>query len=365
MNLKRTVRNKVLRPLATVVFQMFPDLAASFRLRKEMAANYREAERFFEQGSSLPEGASREDLYQAMEKHSVDLSEYLNQYEFYKLSEQERDEFLSRSKMRALAYKLRMKYPKDCSGLPRFKEQYLGRYTDLGFIHRKWLYVPDSSYEQFADLISSVDCIMKPADGSLGIGVQKIAKQEDPKQIKALYEQCVRGKMMLEECVKGCDELQAFHPQSLNSIRFVTLAFRGKAKAFGAFFRIGVGDMIIDNAHAGGMFAHIDINTGVIDSEAITTNGIRVAKHPDTGLQIKGTQVPRWNEIVEYCLSAARQTRNIITGWDVVIDDKGQVEMIEANNRPDFDLMQSPLRVGLKRPLLDSLSELLGEEIKL
>ena len=165
--------------------------------------------------------------------------------------------------------------------------------------------------------------------------------------------------------MKGCDELQAFHPQSLNSIRFVTLAYRGKAKAFGAFFRIGVGDMIIDNAHAGGMFAHIDIKTGIIDSEAITTRGLRVAKHPDTGLQIKGTQVPHWDEIVEYCLSAARQTRNIITGWDVVINDKGQVEMIEANNRPDFDLMQSPLQVGVKHQLLEALTELLGEKIEL
>ena len=364
-NLRRTVRQGILRPVAMTVFRLFPDLASSFRLRKEMAANRREAERFFEQGEPLPEGATREDLCQAMAKHSVDLSEYLNQYEFYKLSEQERDEFLSRSRMRALAYKLRMKYPKDCSGLPRFKEQYLGRYTDLGFIHRRWLYVPESSCEQFADLIGSMDCIMKPADGSLGIGVQKISKQDDPERIKALYDQCVKGKMMLEECVKGCDELQAFHPQSLNSIRFVTLAYRGKAKAFGAFFRIGVGDMIIDNAHAGGMFAHIDIKTGIIDSEAITTRGLRVAKHPDTGLQIKGTQVPHWDEIVEYCLSAARQTRNIITGWDVVITDKGQVEMIEANNRPDFDLMQSPLQVGVKHQLLEALTELLGKEVSL
>lgn len=363
--LKRTVRNQVLRPIAMTVFRVFPDLAASFRLRKEMASNCREADRFFDKRPTLPEGASREDCEQAMQKHSVDISEYLYQYEFYKLTEQQRDEFLSRSAMRALAYKLRMKFPNDSLGLPRFKEQYLGRYTELGFIHRRWLYVPESSYEQFAELLSSVDCIMKPADGSLGIGVQKITRLDDPQLLKALYEKCVRGKMLLEECVRGCDELQAFHPESLNTIRFVTMAFRGRAMAFGAFFRVGVGDMIVDNAHAGGLFAHIDINTGVIDSEAISTNGLRVEKHPDTGLQIKGARIPHWDEVVEYCVNAARQTKNIITGWDVVVNDKGQVEMIEANNRPDFDLMQSPLQVGLKRQVLDSLSELIGQEIKL
>lgn len=363
MNIKRSVRNGILRPLGTRVFQLFPDLGALFRLRKEEAAFRREAERYFEQGGPLPQGASREGFYQALKDHSVSLSEYLYQYEFYKLSEEERDEFISRAKMRALAYKLRMKYPKDSLGLPRFKEQYLGRFTDLGFIHRRWLYVPDSSYQQFADLLSSVDCIVKPADGSLGIGVKKVPKQDDANQIRALYEKCAQSNILLEECVKGCDELQAFHPQSLNTIRVVTMAFRGKAVLFGAFFRMGVGDMVIDNAHAGGLFAQIDINKGVIESDAITTDGMRVENHPDTGLKIKGTKIPHWEQLVEACLNAARQTRNIITGWDVVITDEGNVELIEVNNRPDFDLMQSPLRIGVKRKVLDTLSELIGKEI--
>ena len=365
INLKRSLRNGVLRPAATMVFKLFPELAGIFRKRKEVAAFGREAERYFEQGGSLPQGASREGYYQALKQHSVSLSEYLYQYEFYKMPEEKRDEFISRANMRALAYKLRMKYPKESFGLPRFKEQYLGRFTEMGFIQRRWLYVPECTYEQFADLLSSVDCIVKPADGSLGIGVKKIPKQDNPQHIKALYEKCVaHGNILLEECVKGCDELQAFHPQSLNTIRLVTMAFKGRAVVFGAFFRMGVGDMVIDNAHAGGLFAHIDIDKGEIDSDGITTEGLRVPQHPDTGLTIKGTKIPHWNELAEACLNAARQTQNIITGWDVVITDKGLVELIEVNNRPDFDLMQSPLKVGVKRKALDTLSDLIGEEVK-
>lgn len=364
VNLRRAVRRGILRPLGTMVFQWFPDLAAAYRMREEKADFRREAEKFFEQGDvKLPEGASREGYFEALDKYAISLSEYLYQYDFYKLNDQERDEFISRAQMRALAYKLRMKYPEESMGLPRFKEQYMGRFTELGFIHRRWLYVPECTYQQFIDLLSSVDCIIKPADGSLGIGVEIIDRQDDSEQTKELYEKCVRGKMLLEECVKGCKELQAFHPQSLNSIRFVTMAFRGRALPFGAIFRMGIGDMIIDNVHAGGFCTQIDMETGVVESNGLTVSGMLVTEHPDSGLTIKGTQIPHWNEICEFCLSAARQTKNIITGWDIVVTDKGQIELIEVNNRPDFDGgMQAPLKRGVKRKVLEMLKDLIGEE---
>ena len=364
INIRRMVRGGILRPLGTMVFQLFPDLAAAYRLREEKAAFRREAERFFEQQDvELPEGASREGYFEALDKYALSLSEYLYQYDFYKLTEPERDEFISRAQMRALSYKLRMKYPKDSMGLSRFKEQYMGRFTELGFIHRRWLYVPECSYQEFIDLLSSRDCIIKPADGSLGIGVEKLSRQDDCEQTRELYDRCVRGKMLIEECVKGCEELQAFHPQSLNTIRFVTISFRGKAMAFGAIFRMGVGDMIIDNVHAGGFCTQINMETGVVESNGLTTSGLLVTQHPDSGLTIKGTQIPHWDDICEFCLSAARQTKNIVTGWDVVVTDKGQVELIEVNNRPDFDGgMQAPLKRGVKRKVIQALKDIIGEE---
>jgi hypothetical protein len=66
---------------------------------------------------------------------------------------------------------------------------------------------------------------------------------------------------------------------------------------------------------------------------------------------------------VEFCLSAARRTSNIMSGWDVVETIDGQMEIIEANSRPDFDLLQSPLQIGVKHKLFDTLSQLTGRKI--
>lgn len=361
--LRQKVRHDVIRPMAMTCFRLFPNLAAAYRSHEELALIRKEASKFFAEGHTLPEGASREDFYHALSKHMVSIPEYFYQYDFYKLSESERDEFISRARMRVLSMKLRAMFPDDYNGISRFKEESLARFTELGFCRRRWLYAPRCTYQQFADLISSMDCIIKPHDGSLGFGVKKVQRQEDPAQIKALYDKCVRREMLIEECVRGCDELQAFHPQSLNTIRFVTMSFRGKAIPFGGLFRIGIGDSIIDNAHAGGICTQINIETGIIESDGLTTNGVVIVKHPDTGLTIKGTQIPRWNEVVEACLNAARNTNNIITGWDVVVTDEGHVELIEVNNRPDFDIMQAPLKKGVKRKVLDTLRELIGKEI--
>ena len=223
-DLKLKLRNNVLRPTAMELFKLFPGLAASFRAHKELDMIRKEAAEFFAQGNPLPEGASQEDFYQAMNKDLISISEYFYQYDYYKLSEAERDEFISRASMRALAMKLRSMYPKDCNGLSRFKQDYLSRFTELGLCRHKWLFVPECTYQQFAYLISSVDCIVKPHDGSLGIGVKKVNRMDDPDQIKAFYDKCVKHGMLLEECVKGCEELQVFHPQSLNTIRFATMA---------------------------------------------------------------------------------------------------------------------------------------------
>ena len=67
---------------------------------------------------------------------------------------------------------------------------------------------------------------------------------------------------LIEECIEGCAELQRFHPESLNTIRVVTVRGRSGIRVLGSFIRFGRGGAVVDNAHAGGLFAHVDITEG-------------------------------------------------------------------------------------------------------
>ena len=300
-----------------------------------------------------------EDYERALKKHWISYSEYAHQYEFYDKAETERSEFVARLKMGYFYWRYA---PGAAKAVFRNKPVFLRTFGK--FVHRKWLYVPEASFEEFEQMISSQDCIIKPSDGKLGRGVFKVPRGGDGFDVRELFEQGVRSRALIEQCIESCEALKAFHPQSLNTIRVVTVANREKAVVFGSFLRTGVGDSVVDNAHAGGLFAQINVETGIIESDGINVDGMRCECHPDSNVRFKGFKIPEWDDIVRSCCEAARMTDNPITGWDVAISSRGEVEFVEGNYGPDFDVMQSPLKVGVKKKIYALIKEYRGIEMQ-
>ena len=308
----------------------FKRLWAEYRIYSAKKRFLAEAKKEYEKGSTL---GSFEDYKQAVEKHLVSYNEYAHQYEFYKLSEDERGEFVSR---RMMDYFYRRYIPFEVNSIFRVKPKFLTIFNK--FIHRQWLFVPDTSFEKFKQLVVNYDCIVKPCDESLGKGIFKVYKGKT--DCKELYDYCVKNRLLVEECVDSCEELKALHPESLNTIRVVTVSNKDKAVVFGSILRMGVGNSIVDNAHFGGVFAQINIKEGIIESDGVDVDGHTYTHHPDSGIKLK------------------------VSGWDVAINSNGGIEFIEGNASPDFDLMQSPLKVGVKKRLFSLIKEYSGVCIK-
>lgn len=315
-----------------------------------------EARKEFEKESAQ---GTFDDYKQALKKHWVTYSEYANQYEFYNKSEAERDEYISRLKM---AYFYWGFTPGMAKSVFRNKTKFLKTFGK--YVHRKWIYAPEVSFADFSQMILSFDCIIKPSDGKLGKGIFKTYKDDPTKDTRKLYDLCVKDRMLVEECVEACDELKAFHPKSLNTIRVVTIANKEKAQVFSGVFRTGVGESVVDNSHQGGVSVQVNVDNGIIETDGANTSGERFVKHPDSGIVFKGFQIPGWNTIVETCCEAARLTENPITGWDVVLNNHGQVEFIEANYGPDMDMMQTRYKAGAKKKLYSLIKKYCGVELK-
>lgn len=314
------------------------------------------AEKVFKEGKAK---GSFEDYRSALEKHWVSYSEYANQYEFYKKTETEREAYVSLLKM-SYFY---LRYGPGTSRLWfRSKKDFLKRFAK--FIHREWLYVPNSSFDAFETLVTSHDCIVKPCDGTRGKGISKLYKDRSHKNDFALYKSYVKSKMMVEQCIESCEELKKLHPQSLNTIRVVTVSNKNKACVFSAVLRTGVGESVIDNSHAGGISAQIDVKNGIVDTDGANTQGERFSTHPNSGIVFKGFVIPKWDAIQSVCCEAAKMTDNPITGWDVVINSFGEVEFIEGNSTPDMDMIQTRYRRGVKRELSALIKEYCGIELK-
>ena len=277
-------------------------------------------------------------------------------YEFFRLTEEQRNEFISTSEMQCIYRKLGKR---EVRNLFHDKVAFLTAFH--AFVQRKWALARDLSLGEFQSMLRQYDCIAKPVDGTRGDGIFKISAK-DIDDWESLYARCVEDNLLLEECVQACDEVSEFHPSSLNTIRVVTISNNGKCVVFGALFRMGAHGSVIDNTHAGGVYAPINVETGTIDMPAIDSHNNHYDCHPDSNKPIKGFKIPQWESIITTCKDATTTVPDIhFAGWDLCVTKNGQVEIIEGNHAPDFDGgMQAPFKIGVKDKLRRVVKDVMG-----
>ena len=137
----------------------------------------------------------------------------------------------------------------------------------------------------------------------------------------------------LEEAIKQHPVVAAIYPGSVNTVRIVTLAYPdGQTRILAALMRMGRKGSKIDNASAGGIHVHIDVDTGqFLDPAYSKTDNATYTEHPDTGHPFAGVTLPYWGEIVAVARRGAglfMQTHTI--AWDIAIGESGPI-VIEGN----------------------------------
>jgi len=110
------------------------------------------------------------------------------------------------------------------------------------------------------------------------------------------------------------------------------------------------GNVTVDNIHAGGIAAAVDIEAGTLGPASNLGDDAALGWldcHPDTGGKILGRTLPLWADVLKlarwaHCAFADR----VVIGWDIAILVEGPT-LVEGNSGPDVDLMQRPLRRGI------------------
>lgn len=281
------------------------------------------------------------------------ISEWYYGYKMYELSYKEKKSFLSRQDMIAINKKYELLFPEQ---LPttKNKDAFLQKYA--AFAHRKWIVVTkNSDPEKINRFIAENDTIVKPLDSSKGKDIIKIKKGTKDASEIVLRRQLP---VMLEECVVNTKELAEFHSFSLNTIRIVTLSNGTDVRILGCVLRIGNHGNVFDNADAGGFFAAVDPDSGIVLSNGVSKSGEEVTEHPESGKVFKGFRIPMWEEVKRICMRAALYNKqSMMIGWDFAVTTSG-VELIEGNSHPGTETLQIPLREGIKGKLFAIMKEL-------
>lgn len=155
---------------------------------------------------------------------------------------------------------------------------------------------------------------------------------------------------LFQEMVRPHRDLIPAIGERLATVRILTIATPDGPKPFRAGWKLPAAGNVADNFwRAGNMLAGLDFETGRI---ARVTSGVGfetrdVTHHPDTGAGLIGLAVPDWERMKAVAVEGAKVLRHFgIIGWDMAATDDGPV-IVEANETPDFGLVQIADRRGV------------------
>jgi hypothetical protein len=226
--------------------------------------------------------------------------------------------------------------------------------------------------------LPAIDLFVKMLRGTGGRGAQRWEHQGDGRyrdrdgtilsgeeliaRLQALTLQVGRGCVVLPRLVNHPD-MAELSTGALATVRAVTCRNeRDEFEVTNASLRMGQGrDSIVDNFHAGGIVAKVDLQTGVVGPATDGAMALGAGRgwcdrHPDTGGVITGRTLPFWSET----LALARRAHatafadHVVIGWDIAILADGP-RLVEGNKGPDLDLVQKSHREPLGNARLGSL----------
>lgn len=260
-------------------------------------------------------------------------------YEFYNKTHDEKNEFITYRRSRKLIKELNKE---DKINNVLDKASFNKYFRD--FIVRKWL-DPQSSnridFEKFIREHKSV--IVKPLDGGSGRGIWKY-DFKDTDNLEEVYNN-TQGNL-IEEVIQQHPIMNELNPTSVNTVRVFTINDGSSVNIIACSLRTGSGGSIIDNLHSGGMSAAIDIEKGIVFTNAINANLERFENHPSTNVKFRGFEIPNWEQAISTVKLAAKKIPELrYVGWDIAILNDG-AELIEANHDPAHDLIQINDQIG-------------------
>jgi hypothetical protein len=239
--------------------------------------------------------------------------------------------------------KMRIKYNSVDESRENFDDKAKFNQNFAHLIERKWFVNRDLTFEQFLEKIEGLDkVIIKPLAATQGIGIEVLKCNLSDEDNKAAYDHIMGLDLsIVEEYIIQHPEMSKYCPTTVNTVRVMTLNDNGKCRLLYSVFRMGK-EGVVDNFHAGGVAAGVNVQTGVVETNAVNLNGDIFTHSPATNEPIKGFKIPHWDKIADICekASLAFETTRLV-GWDFAVTEKG-AELVEGNPGGSYVVAQLP-----------------------
>ena len=185
-----------------------------------------------------------------------------------------------------------------------------------------------------------------------GNGIWEVDLDESHEDAAQVFERILREDeaCVVEEYILQAPEMGDIHPRSVNTVRIATYLLNGTTTYLFAELRVGSGGGFTDHSSVGGKYAAIDMETGIVKTELCSSSDLTFhsVKHPDSGIQITGMHVPRWEELLKLTNELAHVVpAQKYVGWDLALTKDGWI-MVEGNETGSMSEIQMCMRRGIR-----------------
>jgi hypothetical protein len=230
------------------------------------------------------------------------------------------------------------------------------RVVPLVAAYRAGLRVPDVGP---AEMPRADDLFVKPILGRGGGGTESWrvqapghyrSSQGEEKTLEELLEHVAAkskdgGEYLVQPRLANHPDIADLTPGALSTVRLLTLLDeKMEPEPVNAAFRMAISETSpVDNFHAGGIAAAVDMATGELGRASGLGLGGDFSwheKHPLTGGVILGRRLPDWEAAKALAVAAHRLLApRIVVGWDIGFLPDGPC-IVEGNVGPDADIHQ-------------------------
>ena len=136
---------------------------------------------------------------------------------------------------------------------------------------------------------------------------------------------------VVQKILRQHHKMAELNPDSINTIRVMTLLWKGRSQVLSSLVRIGTKGCRIDNPRTSNGFSCVLDRDGKMVENAYD-RGWHPYKTLPNGMAVKGFEVPYYDRIVDTVLQMHyRMPHFRIIGWDMTVTEEGEPIMIEAN----------------------------------
>ena len=137
--------------------------------------------------------------------------------------------------------------------------------------------------------------------------------------------------VVIQKPVKQHSSFAALHPDSVNTIRVVSLLRSDNVKIYAAALKIGTGGSRTDNGCQGGIYCGLN-SDGSLKNYGILDNGTLLYEHPDLHYKFSEKKLCHLDRVFELVKKAHPFMGHFrLISWDVTVDENGDAVLIEAN----------------------------------